>query len=81
MLVAHRAGGDANRAVVEGADQRVGLGAQLRLRKLLGKAPELAAAGDRRMVIEEHAVRVAAAPPAERDRNNLAAFRVVAEAG
>src|SRR5712692_8089657 len=52
MLVAHGAGRNPNRAVVEGADQRVDLDGELRLRQLLGKAPQLAPAGDRRMVVE-----------------------------
>jgi hypothetical protein len=81
VLVAHGAGGDADRAVVQRADQRIGLDRQRRLRQLLREAPQLASAGDRRVVVQEHLVGVAAglAPPAHRD--HLAALGVVAEAG
>ncbi|MGY3354675.1 hypothetical protein ACVWZK_001338 [Bradyrhizobium sp. GM0.4] len=67
--------------VVERADQGIGLDGQLRLGQLLGKAPQLAAAGDRRMIVEEHLVDEAAGLAAERHRDDLAAFRVVSEAG
>src|SRR3546814_1430445 len=60
VLVAHGAGGDAHGAIVQRADQRVGLDRQRRLRKLLWEAPDLPAAGNRRMVVEEHLVCVAA---------------------
>ena len=50
--------------------------------ELLRKAPELAAAGDRRIVVQEHAMRIAAlAGPAKRHRDDLAGLGVVAEAG
>ena len=61
VLVAHGGGGDAHRPVVQRADQRVGLDAQRRVGELLGKAPDLAPAGDRRMVVEVHGMDVAAA--------------------
>jgi hypothetical protein len=50
------------------------------LRELLRKAPDLTPAGDRRLIIQEHAVRVAALPAAQRDGDYLAAFGIVAEA-
>ncbi len=54
---------------------------RLGLAQLLGEAPQLAAAGDRRMVVQEHAVRVAALLALERHGDHLAALGVVAEAG
>ena len=81
VLVAHGAGRDADRAVVQGADQRVDLDGELRLRQLLGKAPQLAPAGDRRMIVEEHLVDEAAGLALVAHRDDLTAFGVVAEAG
>src|ERR1700730_17861383 len=81
VLVSHAGGGDADRAVVEGADHLIDLDVQRRLGELLGKAPELAAARDRRLVIEEHAVAVAALAAAKAHRNDLSGFGIVAEAG
>src|SRR4029453_5818941 len=52
-----------------------------RLRELLGKPPKLAPAGDGRMVVEKHAMGVAALAALERDRDHLSALGVVAEAG
>src|SRR3546814_12496416 len=75
VLVAHGAGGDAHGAIVQRADQRVGLDRQRRLRKLLWEAPVLPAAGNRRMVVEEHLVWEAAAFAIETDRDDLAALR------
>src|SRR5262249_43509935 len=46
-----------------------------------GKAPELAPAGDGRMVVEKHAMGVAALAALERDWDHLSALGVVAEAG
>ena len=54
VLEAHGAGGDAELAVVERAHQRVGVHAQVGLAQLLREAPQLAAGGDRRVVVEEH---------------------------
>ena len=79
VLVAHRTGGDPEWPVIQGTDQRVDLGSQRRLRQFLRKAPELAATGDRPLVIEEHAVGVAALAAAERDGDHLPALGVVAE--
>src|SRR5437764_7547413 len=79
MLIPHRAGRDSNRTVIQGADQRVDLGPERRLRQFFGKTPELAAPGDRPLVIEKHAVAVPALATAERDWDDLAALGVVAE--
>src|SRR5215472_12947684 len=49
--------------------------------KLLGKAPQLAPASDGRMVIEKHAMGVAALAALERDWDHLPALGVVAETG
>ena len=68
------------RTVIQGTDQCVDFSPQRRLRQLLRKAPELATAGDRSLIIEEHAVGVAALPAAKRDRNYLPAFGVIAKA-
>ena len=80
VLVAHRAGRDPKRTVIQGSDQRVDLGSQRRLRQFLRKAPELAATGDRPLVVEEHAVGVAALAAAEGDGDHLPALGVIAEA-
>src|SRR6185437_14807905 len=47
VLVADRCRGDAHRPVIERADDRVDLDVKRGIGKLLGEAPELAAAGDR----------------------------------
>src|SRR5256885_2165493 len=78
VLVSHAGGGDADRAVVEGADHLIDLDVQRRLGELLGKAPKLAAARDRRLVVEEHAGAVAPLAAAEPHRNELSGFRIVA---
>src|SRR4029077_12344548 len=80
VLVPHCAGRDPKRTVIQGPDQRVDLGSQRRLRQFLRKAPELAATGDWPLVVEEHAVRVAALAAAEGDGDHLPAFGVIAEA-
>jgi hypothetical protein len=51
------------------------------LASFLGKPPQLAAARDRRMIVEEHAMGIAALASLERDRNDLSALRVIAESG
>src|SRR5882757_7520795 len=56
MLVSHGGGGDPDRAVVERADHLIDLDMELRVGELLWKAPELAATGDRRLIVQEHAV-------------------------
>ena len=81
VLVAHGAGRDADRAVVERPHHRVDLRTQRRLSELLRKTPQLAAAGDRRMIVEKHAVRIAAFAALERNRDDLPALGVIAEAG
>src|ERR1700733_6402691 len=54
---------------------------QRRLGKLFRKAPQFTAAGNRRMVVQKHAVGVAALPALKRNRDHLPALGVVAEAG
>ena len=80
VLVAHRAGRNAKRPVIQRSDECVDLGSQGRLRQFLRKAPELAAPGDRPLVVEEHAVSVAALAAAEGNGNYLPALGVIAEA-
>src|SRR5712671_3503352 len=60
MLVAHRAGGDAHVTVIERADEHVDVGPQGWTAQFLRKSPELAAARDGRMIVEKHAMGVAA---------------------
>src|SRR5713101_8900021 len=60
VLVAHGANGNLQQTVVQPANQRVDLRLEGGLGKFLGKAPEFTAACDGRMVVEKHAVRVAA---------------------
>src|SRR5215475_5093211 len=79
VLVAHRAGRDAKRPIIQGSDKRVDLGSQRRLCQLFGKAPEFTAAGDRPLVVQEHAVGVAAPAATEGYGDHLTALRVVAE--
>src|SRR6516162_559539 len=81
VLVTHGPGGHPYGTVIECADQRVDFGAQSRLRQFLWKAPELASAGDRRIVVQEHTMRIATLAAAEGNRNHLAGFGVIAEAG
>src|SRR5215813_7696461 len=81
VLVSHGGGGDADRAVVERADHLIDLDVQRRIGELFRKAPKLAAARDRRLVVKEHAVAVAALAAAEAHRNDLSGFGIVAEAG
>jgi hypothetical protein len=79
VFVAHRGGCDANRTIIERADNRVDFGAQTRLCQLLWKTPKFAPAGDRRVVVQEHAVRIAALAAAKHYRDDLSAFGVVAK--
>jgi hypothetical protein len=81
VLVAHGPGRHPHGTVIERADQRVDFGAHRGLRQFLWKAPKLASASDRRIVVQEHAMRIAALAAAERHRNHLAGFGVIAEAG
>jgi hypothetical protein len=67
VLVAHGADSNPLRSVVQRADQCVYLCLEGRFCELLGKAPQLTATGDGRMVVEEHAVGVAALAALERD--------------
>src|SRR5262249_40387618 len=60
VLVAHRAGRNPKRSVIQRADERIDLGLQFRVGELLRKSPELAPAGDRPLVVEKHAKGIAA---------------------
>ena len=80
MLKAHGGRGDAHGTIVERSDQCILVDAQGRLGVFLGEAPQLAAAIDRRAIIEEHGVTVAALLAFEFHRDDLAKLRVVAEA-
>src|SRR5690349_4635181 len=81
VLIAHAAGGDPHRAVVESADQCIDFIMQRRLRELFWKPPKLAATGDRRMIVKKHAMRVSTFAPVEAHRDDLAALGIVTEAG
>jgi len=71
MLVANRAGGDAHRPIVEGAEQGIGLDRQARRGKLLREAPALAAGADRPFVVERLGVDIAAGLAPAGDRYDL----------
>src|SRR5713226_862031 len=60
VLEAHRAGRDPDASIVQRSDQSVPIDFQIRTCKLLGKAPELTSSGNRRMVVQEHEVDIAA---------------------
>src|SRR5262245_26185955 len=75
VFVPHRADGNLQPAIVQRADQRVDFRLEGRFSELLGKTPEFSAAGDGRMVVEKHAVSVAALAAPKRDRDNLPALR------
>src|SRR4051794_31327412 len=62
MLVAHCPGGDAKGPIVQSSDQGIDLSSQRRFCQFFRKAPEFTAAGDRPLVIKEHAVGVTASP-------------------
>src|SRR3984893_2586766 len=86
MLEAHRWGDAQHRAVVQGADHDIALMRDLGARQLLRETPDLAPAGDRRVVVEVHGVDVApflhhAVLRIETHRDHLAGFGVVAKAG
>src|SRR5689334_424305 len=68
VLVTHRSCGDADRAVFERAHESVRFRAKARPSQLLGKAPQLATAGNRRVVVEEHAQSIVSELPLEDDR-------------
>src|ERR1700736_3402728 len=86
MLEAHRCGDAQHRAVVQGADHDIALMRDLGARQLLRETPDLAPAGDRRIVVEVHGVDVTAflhhaVLRLETHRDHLAGFGVVAKAG
>src|SRR5260221_568408 len=81
MLVAHGAGGAEHRTVMQRSHQHVALDLDFRRSPLFGKSPQLAAARDRRIVIEIHRMGIGAVLAVEADRDHLAGFGVVAEAG
>src|SRR5882757_3658975 len=81
IFIAHRAGGNSLRAVVERSKQRIlSIDRKPRRSELLGKAPDLPAAGDRTFVVQIHrvcVVRPSALPVQNRD--DLTALRIVAK--
>src|SRR2546430_15297861 len=77
VFVAHRAGGDADGSVVQRSNERIDLGAQAGLGKLLWKTPQLAPAGDGRMIVKKHAMGIAAAAALKGNRDDLPALGVV----
>src|SRR5215469_16146779 len=79
VLISHGRGDDADRPIVERAHQLIDLDVQRRIGQFFRKAPKLAPAGDRRLVVEEHAMAVAALAAAKAHRNDLSGFGVVAE--
>src|SRR5215472_15222029 len=79
VLITHGGGCNTDRTVIERAYQGVDFGAESGARKLFGEAPQLASAGNWRMVIEKHAVAIAALATPERDRDDLSALCVIAE--
>src|SRR6516162_8493638 len=81
MLVAHRAGRNADAPVIQRADEGVPIDFQARSRELLWKAPEFTSAGDRRVGIEEHGVDIAAQLAAQSDGYHLTRLGVVAKTG
>lgn len=73
VFVAHGPRRHPKRSVIERSDQRIDLGPQRRLRRLLGKTPEFAPAGDRPLIVEEHAMGVASLAAAQGNWDDLAA--------
>ena len=60
VLVTHGASRNPHGPIVEGAHQRVDLGAKRRLREFLREAPYLTPSGDRSLKVEKHAMGVPA---------------------
>jgi len=81
VLVTHGRGDDAHRSIVQRSDHLVDLDMQRRVGQFFRKAPKLTPACDRRLVVEEHAMAVAALAAAKAHRNDLSGFGVVAEPG
>jgi hypothetical protein len=71
VLVTHRADCRADWTEVKRADEGVACDLQVRRGELLRKAPELAAASDGRMGIQEHRVGIVARLASETNRNHL----------
>src|SRR4051812_31578460 len=81
ILIAHRAGGNSLRAVVERSEQGVfSVNRKPRRSELLGKAPDFPAAGDRTFVVQIHRVRVVRLSALlVQNRDDLTALRIVAK--
>src|SRR5215468_5194461 len=71
VLVTHSAGCNPDASVIQRADEGVPIDFQTRVRKFLWKAPEFASAGNRRVVVEEHGMDIAAHLTAHSDGNHL----------
>src|SRR5262249_16798045 len=79
VLEAHRASRDPDGSVVQCSDQGVAIDLQIRARQLFRKAPQLASAGNRRMIVQKHEVDIAAHVTANSYRDHLTGLGVVAE--
>lgn len=77
VFVAHRRGRDTQRAVVERADDRVGVDEQPWLAELLGECAGFAATGDGGQVVEVHAKVEFAALAVVGDGNDLTRLGVI----
>src|SRR5271170_1646325 len=81
VFVAHSTGSDPHIAVIKCSHQHVDFRTQGWIGKLFRKSPEFPASGNWRVIIEKHAVGVAALARPKRDRDHLPGFSVVAKAG
>ncbi len=79
VLVAHGADGDRLTAVVQGAGQGIARHLEDRVSVFLREAPDLAAGGDRRLVVKIHLRHEAVALALVGHRDDDTAFAVVAE--
>src|SRR5438874_3392999 len=86
VLETHCRGDAQHRSIMQGTDDDIAFMRHFRARELLRKTPDLAPAGDRRVVVEVHGVHIAAflhgaVLGLEPHRDHLAGFGVVAKAG
>src|SRR5208283_430016 len=81
VLIPHASHGAEYRAEMQRTDKHFALVAQRGTRQFLRKPPNLAATRDRSLVVEIHRMNVDSLLAAEADRDHLAAFGEIAEAG
>ena len=81
VLIPHAPHGAEHRAEMQRTDKHFALVAQRGTRQFLWKPPNLAAPRDRSLVVEIHRMNVDSLLAAEADRDHLAAFGEIAEAG